>query len=87
MDNGLLPDLQSAHLAHRSTDTVVLKVLSNILMALDSGNLAVLMILDVTAAFDILQRLKKSYGIDGVVINWFVSYLDDSSQYVQFNHF
>ena len=51
-DNGLLPDLQSAYLARRSTETAVLKVLSDILMALDPGNLAVLMLLDLSAAFD-----------------------------------
>ena len=58
-------------------------------MALDSGNLAVLMMLDLSAAFDsvdhvtLLQRLNKSYGINGVVINWFSSYLDDRSQCVR----
>jgi len=66
-DNGLLPDLQSAYRAHHSTETAVLKVLSDILLALDSGNLAVLMLLDLSAAFDrvdratLLQRLKMSY--------------------------
>ena len=46
-----------------------LKVLSDILIALDSGNLAVPMMLDLSAAFDgvdqsaLLQRLKKSYGV------------------------
>ena len=51
-DNGLLSDLQSAYLARRSTETAVLKVSSDILMALASGNLAVLMLLDLYAAFD-----------------------------------
>jgi hypothetical protein len=88
-DNGLLPDLQSAYLTHRSTETAVLKVLSDILMALDSGNLAVLMMLDLSAAFDsvdhstLLQRLKKSYGVSGTVLGWFSSYLDDRSQCVR----
>ena len=85
-DNGLLPDLQSAYLARRSTETAVLKVLSEILMALDSGNLAVMMLLDLSAAFDsvdhitLLQRLKTSYGLNDVVINWFTSYLKDRTQ-------
>ena len=50
-DNGLLPDLQSAYLNHRLTETAVLKVLSDIFMALDYGNLAVVMMLDLSAAF------------------------------------
>jgi Reverse transcriptase (RNA-dependent DNA polymerase) len=45
-DKGLIPDLQSAYRANHSTETAVLKVLSDILTALDSGNLAVLMLLD-----------------------------------------
>ena len=54
-------------------------------MALDSGNLANLMMLDLSAAFDsvdhstLLQRLKKSYGVSGTVLGWFSSYLDDRS--------
>ena len=41
-NNHLLPDLQSAYRQHHSTETVVLRVLSHILLALDTGNLAML---------------------------------------------
>ena len=51
-DNDLFPDLQSAYRANHSTETAVLRVLSDILTALDSGNLVVLMLLDLSAAFD-----------------------------------
>jgi len=51
-DNDLLPDRQSAYRAHHSTETAVLRVLSDMLLALDSGNLAVLTLLDLSAAFD-----------------------------------
>ena len=74
-DNGLLPDLQSAYRAHHSTETALLKVLSDILLALDSGNLALLTLLDLSAAFDsvdhdtLLRRLQTSYGLDGVVLD------------------
>ena len=37
-DNDLLPDLQSAYRVNHSTETAVLKVLSNILLALDTGD-------------------------------------------------
>ena len=49
----------------------MLKVLSDILLALDSGDLAMLTLLDLSAAFDsvdldtLLTRLQKSYGLDG----------------------
>jgi len=60
-----------------SNETAVLKVLSNILLALDSGNLVMLTLLDLSAAFDsvdhvtLLKRLHTSYGLDRQVINWF----------------
>ena len=88
-DNDLLPDLQSAYRAHHSTETAVLKVLSDILLALDSGNLVMLTLLDLSAAFDsvdhhtLLQRLRKSYGLNGKVIDWFTSYLSDRVQHVR----
>ena len=44
-DNDLLPSIQS-------TETAVLKVLADILMALDSSYLAVLMLLDLSTAID-----------------------------------
>ena len=49
-----MSDIQSAYRTHHSTETAVLKlkVLSDILLALDSGNLARLTLLDLSAAFD-----------------------------------
>jgi len=87
-DNDLLPDLQSAYRRHHSTETAVLKVLSDILWALDTGNIAMLTLLDLSAAFDsvdhntLLQRLRKSYGLGGKVIDWFTSYLSNRKQQV-----
>ena len=65
----------------------MLKVLSDILLALDSGNLAMLTLLDLSAAFDsvdhdtLLRRLQTSYGLGGVVADWFASYLSGRTQY------
>ena len=62
-----MPDLQSAYRAHHSTETAVLRVLSDILGALDRGDFAVLTLLDLSAAFDtvdhetLLRRLETSY--------------------------
>jgi len=70
-------------------ETAVLKVVGDILHALDTGNVALLTLLDLSAAFDIvdhsvfLQRLQKSYGLHGTVIGWFASYLTGRSQYVR----
>ena len=88
-DNDLLPDLQSAYRANHSTETAVLKVLADILTALDSGGLAVLTLLDLSAAFDsvdhntLLRRLQTTYRLNGAVINWFTSYSSSRLQYVR----
>ena len=50
--SGLLPRLQSAYRAGHLTETAVLKVLSDILLAIDAGDLSALMLLDLSAAFD-----------------------------------
>jgi hypothetical protein len=85
----LLPRLQSAYRARHSTETAILRVLADILRAVDSGDLALLTLLDLSAAFDtvdhatLLRRLEVSYGISGTVHNWFKSYLDGRRQYVR----
>jgi len=63
--------------------------MGDILLALDSGNLAMLSLLELLAALDtvdhdtLLRRLQTSYGFDGIVIKWFISYLSGRVQYVQ----
>jgi len=76
----LLPELQSAYSAHHSTETAVTKVLADILLALDIGDLNILTLLDLSAAFYtvdhqiLIRRLERSYGLGGVVLSWFRSY-------------
>jgi hypothetical protein len=85
----LMPDLQSAYRANHSTETAVLKVLADILRAVDSGDLTVLALLDLSAAFDtvdhgtLLHRLRNSYGLGGRVYDWFQSYLSGRFQSVR----
>ena len=59
-DNALLPDLQSEFRAHHSTETAVLKMMSDILLALDSGILALLTLLDLSAAFDSVDHVTRT---------------------------
>jgi len=62
----LLPRIQSAYRAHHSTGTAVLRILADILAAVDRGDLAMLTLLDLSATFDavdqktLLYRLKVS---------------------------
>lgn len=89
---GLLPELQSAYRAFHSTETAVLKITSDILRELDQGKVALLVLLDLTAAFDtvdhsiLLRRLNISYGINHVALRWFSSYLDHRTQFVRCPH-
>ena len=80
-DNCLLEEFQSAYKIAHSTETALLKIQSDILMSLDNGKAVVLVFLDMSAAFDtvnhkiLLSRLSESFGIKGMALKWFNSYL------------
>jgi len=63
-------------------------VLANILLALDTHDLAVLTLLDLLAAYDmvnhvtLLRQLEESHVLHSHVLSWFQSYLDGHMQYV-----
>jgi len=88
--NGLLPLLQSAYRSHHSTETALLKVLSDILIAIDDNKVTLLALLDLSAAFDcvdhdiLLSRLQSRFGLDGDVLLWIRSFLCDRTQRVCF---
>ena len=88
-ENNLLPMFQSAYRNQHSTETAVLKVLSDIYAAADSGRITLLGLLDLSAAFDtvdhqiLVNRLHFSYGFGDVVLEWFRSYLTDRSHCIR----
>jgi len=83
----LFPAVQSGFWPCFCTETAVLSVISDILLAVDRGDFAALVLLDLSAAFDtvdhdiLLQRLRTSFGIDGVALKWFQSYLTGRTQH------
>jgi len=87
--HGLMPRLQSAYRRFHSTETAVLKVLSDIFAAADCQQLT-LGLLDLSAAFDcvdhdiLLRRLKDKYGVSGTALDWIASYLSDRTQQVYY---
>ena len=90
-DNNLDEKLQSAYKKLHSTETALLRVHDDILRTVDRGCTVVLLLLDLFAAFDtvdrglLLHRLNTRFGIKGKVLAWFKSYLIDRSQFVSIN--
>jgi len=70
-DNALMPSVQSAYRQGHSTETAVLKVISDIIDAADTQKVTLLGLLDMSAAFDfvdhkiLLERLEVSFGVKG----------------------
>ena len=69
--NNISEKLKSAYKKLHSSKTVPLKVKDDILQAVDNGGTVVLLLLDLSAAFDtvdhsfLLHRLKMPFGIKG----------------------
>jgi hypothetical protein len=56
-----MPELLSAYCVNHSTEMAILKVLVDILRAVDSRDLAVLALLDLSAAFDMVDQETLLY--------------------------
>ena len=86
--NNLMPTLQSGFRSGHSTETAILRVLSDIYSSIDQGQVALLALLDVSAAFDtvehdiLLERLPKSFRITGLAHHWIRSFLTSQTQTV-----
>ena len=88
--NNLIDVMQSFYRPLQTTETALLKVQNDVL-SLNEGSAVVLLILDISAAFDtidyqILSRLHDMYDlyvrIRGDAHSWFNSYLSDITQQV-----
>jgi len=87
----LFPSRQSAYRANHSTETAVLVVHDAIVRSIDSRNICALALLDLSAAFDtvdhdtLLSVLSRRFGVDGLALEWFGSYLAGRTQTFQYN--
>ena len=87
--NDLHEPLQSAYKPGHSTETALVKVQNDILCSLDKNSCVILLLLDLSAAFDtvdhqiLLARLSCRFGIKGKALTWFKSYLCERSQFVR----
>uniref|UniRef100_A0A8C5I3C7 Reverse transcriptase domain-containing protein n=1 Tax=Gouania willdenowi TaxID=441366 RepID=A0A8C5I3C7_GOUWI len=84
-ENGTLDPYQSGYKALHSTESALLKVFNDLFLMTDSGGSAILVLLDLTAAFDtvdhtiLLDRLRDRVGVRGTALEWFRSYLSERS--------
>ena len=80
---------QSAYRKHHSTETAILRVCNDLLEGADDRNVNLLVLLDLSAAFDtidhniLIKRLECSFGVKGTALKWFASYLKNRTQSVK----
>ena len=87
-NNNLSEVFQSAYKRGHNTETALVRVQNDILRAIDNGDCVILLLLDLSAAFDtvdhniLLSRLGNRFGVEGTALTWFSSYLSERSQFV-----
>ena len=80
---------QFAYKKHHSTETLLIKLTNDILIAADEKSATVVMLLDLSAAFDtvdhdvLLRILKNEIGVRGIALAWFTSFLKGRSQCIR----
>ena len=83
---------QSAYRPGHSTETAHLKVVNDLFLSLNKGNISVLALLDFSSAFDkidhpiLVHRLHTDFGFTDTVLQWFSSYLTDRTHYVSLSN-
>ena len=84
----LMPVFQSAYREGHSTETALIKIRNDILMNMNNQEVTLLVLLDLSAAFDtidhtlLLRRLQSRFGFTGTALAWLRSYLSNRFQYV-----
>ena len=80
---------QSAYKKNCSTETLLVRIWNDLLVASDEKSATVVMMLDLSAAFDtvdhdlLLHILMKEIGLRGTVLKWFESFLKGRSQRIR----
>ena len=85
--NQLNEPLQSAYKPLHNCETGLMRVHNDILVAIDKRHCVMLLLLDLSAAFDtvdhdiLVTRLHSKYSLSGIAIEWFGSYLTNRLQF------
>ncbi len=89
--NDLCEEFQSGFRPHHSTETALVKITNDLLLASDQGCISLLVLLDLSAAFNtidhdiLIDQLQNYAGIQGQALRWFRSYLSDRYHFVYLN--
>jgi hypothetical protein len=90
-EHDLNEPMQSAYRSNHSVETALIKVINDLYCAIDQGKGVLLVLLDLSAAFDTVDtgilssRLEKLFGITGHAMMWVKSYFKDRTQSVRIN--
>ena len=80
---------QFAYKKDHSTETLLIKIVNDLLIASDEKTASVIMLLDLSAAFDtvdhgvLLGILEKEIGVTGTALKWFKSFLTGRTQRIR----
>ena len=86
---GISNENQSAYRAFHSTEMALLKIRNGIATSMDKDADVLLVLLDLSAAFDtayhsiLFDCLQHLYCNDGVVLKWVQSYVNSRKQQIQ----
>ena len=86
-ENEILYNYQFGFRSKHSTQQALITLVDKVTKSLDRGNIAISLFIDLKKAFDtvhhrILLHKLYAYGIRGILLKWFESYLFDRPQYV-----
>ena len=90
--HSLHADHQSGYRTHHSCETATLAIYNDLLCISDIKHNVVLLLLDLSSAFDtvnhclLLKKLSTKFGLSGIVLKWFESYLKNRSFEVKINY-
>jgi len=84
---------QSGYRKFHNTETALVKITNDLLLAADNQKVSVVVLSDLSAAFDtidhkiLINRLKNDFGFDLKILDWFFSYLNGRKQQVKIGDF
>ena len=83
---------QSAYRPGHSTETALLKVVNDLFLSLNKGNISVLALLDFSSAFNRIDHpipvhhLHTDFGFADTVLLWFSSFLTNRTHYISLSN-